>query len=382
MRSGLSILNLVMMAALVTGGGVGAALYTGAVQIPDVELADTGAWGEVTGDYLEIVTTVHVNNPNEFDIDLRPVSIAYSVYMNDVLMARGSQHGENIPSGNSTVDISTELLQSNIADWWVSHMENDEVTTVTAEATVDLETAFFSHSIDGIDYTHEIDTELLPMLEKALSSIEDRYTYRATGLDIVDPEIVIRDTSAEWGAITRDETELLLTLDVYNPNPYPLPTPEFVGQLEMNGVQVADWDAHDVNVAQAPTDGVIAPQTANQITLGIALDHDAVTEWMTAHIEQGEHSTGTLQARMAFTINDQRFYLPPRGSLHCEFRFWTAILEDQEQRMEDRGCSFRNVGLMDEEAHDTGETDDDTDDGEDDGGDGDEESGGLMDGLL
>lgn len=343
MREGLSTLTTLFLMITLAGG---AAFYTGVIQVPEVSLADEGSWGDVTGDHVEIVTTIDVNNPNDFAIDLQPIGVTYSIYMNDVLMAQGSQQGGRIPPGDSSIDITTALIQANITDWWVSHMENDEETAVTAATAVEIDTPHFSHEFDGIEYTHDIDTEISPMMADALAGMEGNYGYDATGIDLVDPEVEIRDTHVDWGAITADHTELQLTLDVHNPNAYPIPVPDFVGQLVMNDVVVADWDADDVHVVDAPGDSLIASGATETITLGINLHHDAITEWLTAHIEQDEHTTGYMQARMGFTIQDQQLYIPPRGSLHCDFQFWTGILEDQVERMEDQGCSVRDAGLV------------------------------------
>ncbi len=352
-RAGASPLTLLILAVTLTGGGVGAAYHAGMIEVPEVSMADVGSWGDVTDKHVEIVTTVDVDNPNSFAIDLQPVGVGYRVYMNDVLMARGSKQGERIPQGSSSIDVTTQLIQTNIPDWWVAHMENDEVTTVRAEAAVDLETPVYSHTFEGIEYTHEITTDFIPIMEQAVSGLEGSYEYSATGIDIVDPEIRIEDTGAAWGDITQDTTELRVTLHVNNPNAYPLPVPEFVGKLVMNGVTVAEWQANDVDVVNAPENGLILPQETEEITLSIDLQHEAITDWLTAHIDQHEYTQGTMQSRMAFTLEGETFYLPPQGALHCRFQFWTGILEDQQQRMQDRGCQFRDVSLR----PDSGKTD-------------------------
>lgn len=387
MRSGLGILRPLLLLAVLSGGGVGAAFYTGAVQIPDVSMADIGSWGDVTDEHAEIVTTIDVNNPNDFAIDLQPVGVRYKIFMNEVRMATGAKQGEELSPGNTSVDVTTEMHATNVADWWASHIQNDETTAVRAVGAVDLDAGVFAHSIDGVDYTHEVETELLPMLEQALSGMEGTYTYPATGLSIADPTIEIRDVSPAWGDITADHTELHVTLDVHNPNAYPLPTPEFVGELHMNDAPLASWEANDVDVVRSPANGLIAPQMTEEIVLSVSIDHEYVDDWLLAHIDRGEHTTGELKARMAFNVEGERFYVPQNGGLHCTFRFWTAILEDQEQRMDDDGCTFRNAGLFDgstEGSGDDGTTDDSggTDDGSD-GSDGSSDDGddGLIDGL-
>lgn len=381
MRPGLSRLYLLAI-GIVVAGGAGTAAY---VDMPSVAMETAGEWGAVDNDSVEIDSVIAVENPNDFAIDLGFVTVTYRVHMNDVLLAHGAQQGPELVPGGTDITVTTTLIQDNIMDWWASHMRNDEVTTLTAEGAVNIGTSLFGRSVDGIEHSREIETDLLPMLEQAMQQLEGRYTYSATGISVADPTIEITDVSAAWGDITATETELLLTLDVRNANAYPLPVPEFVGYTELNEVRLADWQTDDVDLVRGPADGVIPPQTTEEITLGIALDHDRVEDWLTRHIDRGEYTRGTIVARTAFEIDGQQFYVPQDGSIHCAFRFRTAILKDQEQQVYNDNCDTRNTGLSvpddgisgsGSDGTDTDGSSDDTDNSGDDDGD-----GGLLGGL-
>jgi LEA14-like dessication related protein len=169
------------------------------------------------------------------------------------------------------------------------------------------------------------------MLNQAMADIEGTFTGPGTTVAGVDtrPRIEIQGGSASWGQITRDTTNLRVTVNVYNPNSYPIPVPGLDGDLRMNDVVVGEWTGDDAQLLDGPADRLIAPDTSRETTFTVAIDNEKIDDWFVTHVKNGEQTQASTTMRLRFDIGDIQFYIPENGGMTCRFSFSTAILEDR-----------------------------------------------------
>lgn len=158
---GLAALSKLKIAAAVVGvliASVVGGFALGVFGAPSVENVDN-RFGEVTEQTTVIHTDLVVDNPNPIGIQLGDTTINYTVNMNDVEMAQGGGEGLDIETGNSTQEFETEMQNTQIPPWWVTHIRNDERTQVTINATA--RTSLFGEREFDVTQEREIETDLI-----------------------------------------------------------------------------------------------------------------------------------------------------------------------------------------------------------------------------
>lgn len=102
----------------------------------------TGQWGEPTSEETPIQTSFTLYNPKTKPYVVS--RIGYNVTMNDVAVGSGSTtSGVTIPGHTrKTVEAQTVLNNQKLDEWWVTHLENDQVTHMEIElyAVIELPT--------------------------------------------------------------------------------------------------------------------------------------------------------------------------------------------------------------------------------------------------
>lgn len=377
----LTLTRLLMMALVTTGGAGAAAYYSGAIDLPTYGIEDIGDWGAVTDDEVDIHTTLWLHNPNQFDFNLSGVRATYRIQMNDVPLARGEQENLSITEGNNTVELTTSLRYNNIPEWWARHLRRGESSALKASAQIYLGFLPTTFSIDGITYTDTINTDLIGMMNDALSQMEGEYVGPGTTVAGIDtrPRVEIHGGSAEWGSITRDTTWLHVTLNMHNPNPYPIPLPGLDGDLVMNDITVGEWSGN-TQLLDAPADSLIPAGATREATYRIVISNDKIDDWFISHVKNTEHTDASTTFRLRFDIGDITLYVPQTGGVTCTFRLTTAILEDDNTEESTFGdCSSGTLTLNSDSTDSSGS--DQQDDPQDDSTD-ESDDGELLDGLT
>ena len=100
----------------------------------------SGAWGEVTNETTEIDTEFDLYNPNPTPVAIS--EIGYEIRMNNVTMGEGYTDSTVTiaPGETETVAATTALRNTNLDEWWVSHLRNEQTTRLEVEfyARIDL----------------------------------------------------------------------------------------------------------------------------------------------------------------------------------------------------------------------------------------------------
>jgi LEA14-like dessication related protein len=127
-----------------------------------------GSWGAVNDSATEIEMEFVVYNPKSHAV---PVSkLSYNMTMNGVAVGSGESENTTViePGTTETRRTTTIMQNEKLDEWWVSHLENDQVTDlrIAFAAVIDLEEA-------GAD--PEVVDEPIGAVEVPLDTVEHRF---------------------------------------------------------------------------------------------------------------------------------------------------------------------------------------------------------------
>ncbi|MFD1684661.1 LEA type 2 family protein [Halobellus litoreus] len=261
-----------VLVALVAVGVLGGAFAAGLIGAPAVAGVEN-AFGPVDENTTVVETDITVSNPNPIGVSLGGVTVDYDVLLNDVSLANGSKEGVAVETGNSTLHVTTAADNDRIPPWWISHVRNDERTTVTVDTSVTSGT--LGRTVDPPNVTRQIETDLLSQF----NSTETRPINADQPL-VSDPVLYVNETSAEWGEVTDSRTAMDLTFVVYNPKPYPIGVSELGYDVTMN----------DVAVGEGSTDSeyVVPPKSTESVEATVYIRNDRIDEWWVTHLERNQ----------------------------------------------------------------------------------------------
>jgi LEA14-like dessication related protein len=133
------------------------------VDDPMLYINETRAhWGEVSQERTGIVVDMYVYNPKEYAI---PVSkLNYTIDMNAVRVGAGENTDENLltPKEVTRVRTVTYIKNDNLDEWWVTHVERDQVTDVVVDfaATVEVAGTEIAIPLEGATHQETIETDV------------------------------------------------------------------------------------------------------------------------------------------------------------------------------------------------------------------------------
>ncbi|MGM0591063.1 MAG: LEA type 2 family protein [Halobacteriota archaeon] len=265
LRVGLVV--LVALALVLVG-----AVATGVAGTPTV----TGVDNEITGvnqTSTVIESDVHVRNPNPVGARFGGLTVDYAVAMNQITMATGTKSGVAVRSGRSTVPFTSRMSNARIPEWWVSHVNNGEETTLVVNA--DVHSKLVDRTFDAPKVTRPIQTDII----SGFNSDETRAVNADQPL-VSDPVLYVNETRATWGTATAERTPLQLEFTVYNPNPHPVAFTEIGYDITMNEVAVGD--------GASEREYVIPPGSSRTIQTTTYIDNDKLDEWWVTHVSQNQ----------------------------------------------------------------------------------------------
>jgi len=259
---------------------IGGAWATGVIGAPSVVGVDN-AFGPVNESTTAIESEIMVNNPNPFGVRLGGLTIDYSVEMNGVRMATGGREGVGVnASGNSTIPVTTQMNNDRIPPWWVTHVENDENTTMVVNASI--------HSdLLGQEFHPQVERAVNTNIIGGFNSDEDR-PIEVDEPAAPNPVLWLNSTSGEWGQVSNETTEIDTAFELYNPNPTAVAVSEIGYEIRMN----------NVTMGEGRTDSAvtIAPGEMETVRATTALQNEQLDEWWVSHLEQNQ----TTQLEVTF----------------------------------------------------------------------------------
>lgn len=251
---------------------VGGAWMAGVIGAPSV-VGVHNSFGEVNDTTTAIESDLIINNPNPFGVELGGLTIDYAVEMNGIRMATGGREGIEVnKSGNSTVHLTTQMNNSKLPAWWVSHIQNGENTTLTVDASV--------HStLLGQSFHPQVERNVNTSIIAAFNSEEDR-PINANKPVVSDPVLWMNSTSGAWGDVDNETTEIDMAFELFNPNAVPLTITEIGYDIRMNNVTMGEG-ATDKSVVLPPG----GTETVRATTL---LQNQNLDEWWVSHLRNNE----------------------------------------------------------------------------------------------
>jgi LEA14-like dessication related protein len=155
---------------LVIAGGTGYAAVT--FEKPSFGVIDMGDWKEVNKDSITVVSDAWINNPNPIGLSVGFIDVRYAAEVNNITLAEGEIDKVSLNSGNNTQEFETQLKQGGIPEWWISHVENGENSTVSVPVNIGTPV----NSLEIQVFSKEVSTDITSRIENSLESIEGEYT--------------------------------------------------------------------------------------------------------------------------------------------------------------------------------------------------------------
>jgi len=267
------------------------AYAAGVIGAPEVVAADNG-FTTVNNSTTVIETELTVSNPNPVAITLGSVTLDYTVYMNDIDVADGHRTGVSLGEGNSTVALETVLENEKITAWWPTHIERDEQSRLTVDATVDT-------PVPGVKFTRSpvdrpIETDLLGQFN---SSSRHRVE---SGTDALDPVAFVEQRNATWGNTSSAETPMNVEFVVYNPNTRPVVMTDLGYNITMNEVMVGEGATNETYTIPGGATRTVQTQ--------IAIANPTLDDWWVSHLRANQ--TTELQIRFAANFDVSNLTVP------------------------------------------------------------------------
>jgi LEA14-like dessication related protein len=292
------ILGTVALSLVVVAG---VAVAAGVVGVPSV-VAFQNEFADANDSTTVIASDIEVSNPNPVGAGFLGVSGEYEIAMNDVRMANGSTGNVEMAPGNSTIDLATNLDNDRIPAWWVSHVERDEETTVTVNATVDSD--LLGQSVP-VERERTIETDML----SSFNSTETRPVNASQPL-VEDPILYVNETRAQWGETTDERTGIVVDFYVYNPKEYAIQISKLNYTIDMNDVRVGAGENTD--------ETVLPPGELTRVRTVTYVDNGKLDEWWVSHVERNQVTDVVIDFDASFEVSGTDVDVPLEGMTHRE----------------------------------------------------------------
>lgn len=271
---------------------------------PRVQSFDS-EFGEVDEDAITVDTSVVVTNPNPWPIPFG-LGIHYDVTLNEVTVVSGTESGVQISSGENTLDFTASFNNSQVPAWWVTHINNDETTTMTTSSSVSL--GWLPMTITMPDQTEEIETDLLGELAQ-----DDEMTVTIGEHSL----LVVEEQQATWGTANETVTPLTFTTEIENVHERPIDIVGTEYTIRMNNITVGSGNTDD---------GIhLDPGESGTFSVDATIDTQTMERWWMSHIQQGE-STELHIETFAMAKRDDELLRIPIAMYEQRSRFTTDIL--------------------------------------------------------
>ncbi|MFP8955794.1 LEA type 2 family protein [Natrialbaceae archaeon A-CW3] len=122
-----------------------------------------GQWGGVDQRHTELELEFDIYNPQSYAVPM--TELGYEITMNDVVIGEGQSNREYVlqPGQETTVETVTRIDNENLDDWWVTHVENDEVSDLRIEFVATFELASgttITVPLESLTYEETVETDI------------------------------------------------------------------------------------------------------------------------------------------------------------------------------------------------------------------------------
>ncbi|SFR44173.1 LEA type 2 family protein [Halogeometricum limi] len=146
------------------------------VSDPVLYINQTNAsWGQVNESVTPLNLRFVVYNPKSYPITVS--RLGYDIAMNDVAVGDGtSESGYVIPAKSTkTIETTTYIRNENLDEWWVSHLERNQVTDLRIDfhARLDVGGQTVRIPLDALTYEEEIETDIFGTKPTTANATDD-----------------------------------------------------------------------------------------------------------------------------------------------------------------------------------------------------------------
>ncbi len=111
---------------------------------------------------------------------------------------------------------------------------------------------------------------------------------------------VVKSVKNRWGNVNRDYTEIITEIDVYNPNPFPLPIKDVLTEVYLNYMKVGEGKA---------LQSEIKANSESKVVISTKINNSKIPEWWISHIRNGEKSNLMVKGYVVFDLKFTTFKL-------------------------------------------------------------------------
>ncbi|WP_312909170.1 LEA type 2 family protein [Natronosalvus caseinilyticus] len=125
--------------------------------------ATRGQWAGVDQQHTELRLEFDVYNPKSYAIPMS--QLGYEITMNDVTVGLGESDREYVlqPGEETTIVTTTRIENENLDDWWVTHIENEQVSDLRIEFDATFELASgttITIPLESMTYEETMETDI------------------------------------------------------------------------------------------------------------------------------------------------------------------------------------------------------------------------------
>ena len=235
-------------------------------------------WGSVTDTTTEIRTSVAVDNPNGGRVtDLLAIEASQRTAINGVPVASGQRRTEGLATGRSTVDLVSEMDNSQVPRWWARHLNRGERSTVATAPAVAADLGFTRFDVAVADRTSRFRTDLLGGLGEGSETV-------AVG---GEPALAVAPTTVEWGRATPETAPIRVNATVSNERAVPVAVTAVDYRVALNDVVLAD--------RTAPATADLSAGETGRFDFEMVLDNGRMDEWWVTHVRRGESTNVSIE---------------------------------------------------------------------------------------
>lgn len=283
-----------------------------AVDKPQIQSVDN-EWGTVTANQSEVETTITVENPLLLRVSDGVADVRYTVALNDVEFATERKSEVQLSGRDDVINVSTSMNNDKIPNWWVTHINQNQTTTVTVDPAVVVQYGDLDVPAEEWTRTRTFHTQLLEPLES-----DQPRQFSAFGRTV----FTITETEARFGAATAEQTPINGSVTATNELPIALPITEIQYTIRMNGIVVGQ------GTAAAQT--VIPAESTETIETNATIDNSKLDEWWVTHLQNNETSQLSVDftATVEYGGEEQR---APLDSVSYNRTFQTNVFDSTNE---------------------------------------------------
>jgi LEA14-like dessication related protein len=260
----------------------------------------SASWGTATENETPLRFAGTVSNPNGAPVEFS--KIGYQVSMNDVTVAEGTT-GEPVeiaPRSTDTVRVNATLDNRKLDEWWVSHLRNDETTTldVSVFAVHETDSGTERVPLPFLSERVEFETDILAGGQATTDAVESE-----KGLGFEPPRI--GSVERDWSA-TDSGTRFSTSVVVENPND----ADSALGEIALDANY--RMRMNDVTLVEDGTQTTLGPGE-NELEFSDDVSDRTVKQWWVSHVENGERTALTTAGGATADLGFARLPVPLPG---------------------------------------------------------------------